>query len=300
MASSNIFRRITHQRLTDEDRWLLWRLRAIARLLLVPLILSNALLGTAAADPPATQPQFATPSLIVHKLKPALQPRMDASVDDPAWHDTAVIPSLALCVGPQAQGLSLTPTQVRVTWNDQYLFVRFRSVDNILYAPHGNATNLLHSDGDVVEIFLDPVGDQRQFFELQCNPVGGWVDGMHVLTTQPTSDSDGVLSGNVLRGDAWFFQGWQIDGLHIVGAPFTDGAEKGWIADFALPAKPILHRLALGKYGPMTMRINFVRYDSNGPPPDAAPTVNMAWSPVVWGRPHRSPAKMGSIVLVER
>jgi hypothetical protein len=211
-----------------------------------------------------------------------------------------VIPSLPLCLGPQAAALSATPTQVRVLWNGEFLYVRFRCIDSTIYAPHGIATNVLHSDGDVAEIFLDPVGDQRQFFELQSNPVGGWVDGVHVLTTQPSSDSEGVLSANVLRGDVWFFQGWEIKGLRIVAAPFTDGNEKGWIADFALPAKPILQRLGLAKYHPMTMRINFIRYDSNGPPPNAAPTVDMAWSPVMWGRPHRSPAKMGTIVLVAR
>ena len=184
-------------------------------------------------------------------------------------------------------------------WDENDLFIRFRCVDNDLYAPHGTATDVLHSDGDVAEIFIDPVGDQRQFFELQCNPVGGHVDGLHTITTQPASDADGVLLPSVTRGDQWFMQGWELKGLCIAGAAFDDGKQKGWIADFALPAEPILHRLGLKKFATMKLRINFVRYDvtpaSNG---QAKQAVDMAWSPVMWGRPHRSPALMGTIELV--
>lgn len=249
----------------------------------------------------ATQPPLATPTITVPKLQSGGEPRVDASADDPAWRDAAVIPALPICSGPQGKGLTPTPTEVRVTWNDQYLFVRFRCVDASIYAPHGKATDVLHSDGDVAEIFIDPVGDQRQYFELQCNPVGGWVDGCHVLTTQPSSDGDGVLSANVLKGDVWFFQGWPIKGLKIAGAPFAQGDQKGWIADFALPAGPILQRLALKKFVPMKLRINFIRYDVSGPGAHPMPaTVDMAWSPVPWGRPHRCPALMGTIELVGR
>ena len=149
-------------------------------------------------------------------------------------------------------------------------------------------------------MFIDPVGDCRQFIELQINPLGGVMDGRHSITTQPVSGPDGVLTADVLKKYASFDLAWDMQGLHTA-ATMTDAShgEPGWVADLAIPAGRLLEPAGLPKFHPMTLHINFIRYDQPNPqdqPPTKKP-VFMNWSPVVWGRPHRSPAAMGTLVL---
>jgi hypothetical protein len=271
------------------------RYRAVAYI--KPLVLFNmiAILTTAAsalADSPTTKP-----TLFVPMAQTA--PRIDASANDPAWANAAKIGALSMCVGPQAKGLDPTPTEILVMWDAKFLYVRFRCQDSDIYVPHGTERNAMHSDGDVAEIFLDPVGDSRQFFELQINPAGGITTGTHLITADPVSGPDGVLNNDVITKNAWFILGWEMKGLQSAASITAVDGKPGWIADMAIPAQPLLKRTGLKKLEPMTLRGNFLRYDSDQPT-DAKhkqKSIFMNWSPVVWGRPHRSPAMMGTLVL---
>jgi len=245
-------------------------------------------------DPPAAT----RPTLTVHHA--ATTPAIIADPADPAWPAAAVIDGLSLCLGPQGAGLKPTDTQVRVMWDADFLYVRFICQEQSIYTPHGTQRDAMHSQGDVAEVFIDAVGDCRQFIELQVNPLGGTMDGRHTITTQPVSGPDGVLAGEVLKKYATFDLAGDMKGLRTAAAiTDADHGGPGWIADLAIPAPPLLERAGLQKFHPMALRINFIRYDQPDPKvqPPAKKPVFMNWSPVVWGRPHRSPAAMGTLVL---
>jgi len=229
----------------------------------------------------------------------ATAPPISADPTDPVWSHGALIPALTLSLGPDAKGLAPLSTQVRVLWNHDYLFVRFVCHGGDLYSPvKGHDAPLFK--GDVAEVFIDPVGDGQQFVELEVSPNNSVLDILHLITGPPASGPDGVLLANVIGRDMWSFPEWNMDGLITATGHLTGGGKvTGWIVDMAIPAGPLLKRLGTTHYTPMKMRANFVRYDQlPGPKPGShRQFIAMNWSPVVWGRPHRAPRAMGSLVL---
>ncbi len=231
-------------------------------------------------------------------------PRLRAESDDPAWR------------GPEA-GAELKPvseepipmggekpfaTRVEVRWDAEFLYVRFWCrASGAPWSPHGAERDALHSEGDVVEVFIDPAGDARQFVEVQVSPANGVFDKLYLLTGEPRSDAHGVLLGDILRRDQWEFTEWNWEGLRSATAEWRQGgAVVGWIADLALPAKPLLRRLNFKSYqAKMTLHAHFVR---NACPPDTSAAAgrafrSLSWAPIPLGRPHRAPAAMGELQL---
>ncbi|HEV7299850.1 MAG TPA: carbohydrate-binding family 9-like protein [Tepidisphaeraceae bacterium] len=221
-------------------------------------------------------------------------PRMDASADDPAWRDAARIERLALAEGPQAESVEPVATEVRLLWRPEALYVRFINKDDEPYAPH-EGRDAMHHDGDVVEVFVDPVGDGRQWYEIQVSPANGVLDKLYVMTAPPTTDDDGRLTGPSRR-ELWQLLEHDIPGLRTAAGP-TDG---GWIADVAIPAGALVKRTGGKALAPIAMRLNLVRYDRPTAATDGTRgAVFMNWVPARWGQPHVSPARMGRIELRE-
>ena len=227
-------------------------------------------------------------------------PPISADPRNPIWSRGALIPALTLSIGPDAKGLSPLPTQVRVLWNHDYLFVRFVCFGGDLYSPvKGHDAPLFK--GDVAEVFIDPVGDGRQFVELEVSPNNSVLDILHLITGPPASGPDGVLLAQVIGRNMWSFPEWNMDGLITATGHLTRaGKVRGWIVDMAIPASSLLKRLGTSHYSPMTLRANFVRYDQLPGPTPGGPRkfIAMNWSPVVWGRPHRAPRAMGMLRLL--
>jgi len=228
----------------------------------------------------------------------AVPPKVDASAGDPAWDAAAVIPRLELSLGDGGKGLEAVPTEVRLLWDDQNLYVRFICTDSEIYAPHpkhdGN-----HYEGDVCEIFLDPVGDQRQYFELQVSPDNHALDQVILVTGEPKISPALTFDWGFSGRNVWFWLDWTMEGFRTATSRIEkDGQLAGWIVDAAIPAKAALRRLGAGKFAPdMTMRINFLRYERPPIGDGKRSFIAMNWAPVIYGCPHVSPAAMGTITL---
>ncbi len=239
-----------------------------------------------------------TPYLRVPMAKADAAPKIDANPDDPAWTAAAAVPSLMLARGG-SPAMRPLPTEVRLLWNADWLFVRFSSAGPEPYAPFGTERDAKHYLGDVVEVFLDPVGDGRQYFELQQSPAGGLFDQNTTLTAEAKSGVDGRLVAEVRDRDYWPNPGYEMPDLRIASTSRKQGDQWIWTADFALPAPAVLKRLGKKTYEPMKLRANLVRYHNTGLLDDASRRlIAMNWSPVVWGCPHQSPAAMGTLELV--
>jgi len=149
---------------------------------------------------------------------------------------------------------------------------------------------------DVVEVFLDPRGDGRQWMELQVDGQGRIFDKLFLLTAEPRSGPDGVLLPEVDKLDRWDIEAWEWLGVKTA----VSRSDSGWIVDIALLAKPTLRRLGLTSYREgLALRANFVRYDWREVSASATRSlVSSNWSPVAFGNPHKSPLRMGFIDLV--
>ncbi len=277
---------------------------------ILPLL---ALLALAAVTPiahaqnPPKMEQSAPAAIVNNAPRPHLRvpraqiiPRMDGSPDDPAWRNAAQIDGLTLSLGPQARNLEVPCTRVKLLWTPQRLFVRFIAEDDEIYSPFGSQRDATHFRGDACEIFIDPVGDGQQWVEIQISPDNGIFDKLFLVTApNQQTNADGTYAAATGR-NVWEFDTWQVDDLQSATGRFQTVNSRGWIADLSLPAAPLLKRLGRKEFAPMTLRANLLRYEW---PQDAKGERSLNstnWAPVIWGKPHRSPAAMGFLELVEK
>jgi len=196
-----------------------------------------------------------TPSPVPHLTVPEATtlPLVNASPQDPAWASAAVIPSLDRALNASAVNVPAPATRVSVLWSPRYLYIRF-ICDGAVYAPFPGTDPQLYN-GDVAEIFLDPVGDSHQWYEIEISPNGGLLEKNSLMANAVEFDRDQVLTSKALRG-LWEDHAFTVKGL-LSAAKITD---IGWIADLAIPAAAILRRIGGHDLAPAALRCNFIRY----------------------------------------
>ncbi len=263
------------------------------------LLLGSVMMLTACSNSPpvANRPHLRVP-------RSELAPLVTAELTDPAWAQAAVITHLVPSLGAQAADPRFAPadrTEVRVLWRPEALYVRFLCRDDEVFTPFDQTRDANHYLGDVAEIFIDPLGDQRQWIEVQLSPRGGILDLQTLATAPLVWDRDGKMLPRVSRREVWVDRAWNYPDLRTAAGPWMEqGAPRGWIADFALPAPALLRRLQLTELQPMTLRANFLRYDGPMDPTTGqrATLIARNWATVIHGCPHLSPAAMGYLILL--
>ena len=249
----------------------------------------------AAAFSAALAARAERPTLDVPRAKTA--PVIDGDLSDACWRDAAVITRLRPAMGATSDAdTNPQETTVRVLWSDSHLFVAFDCVDADVFTTGalGHDDNLYTED--VVEIFIDGVGDGRQYIEIQIAPDGANLDLMYVYTSAITNAPDGRVAESILRRDRWGFREWEMEGLQTAARR----AGRGWFAEAALPAKDIVRRLGETQFKPgMEPRVQFARYDHvpAGEDPGTRRIIQQTWNPVVHGNPHNSPGLFGVLKL---
>lgn len=234
----------------------------------------------------------AVPALAVPQT--AVPPVVDGLLSDPAWQEAAVIPvlfpALALDRGP----IAVLPTTVRVLWDEHYLYIGFECVDNDVYYTGARKHDDLLFTEDVCEVFLDGVGDGRQFVEVQVNPEGVNLDLMYVFTKAAEYTPEWRLTPELCRTDRWKFLEWEMTGLRTAARKTA----TGWTAELAIPAEAVIKRKGSAVFFPTEIRANLIRYDWTAPRAGSPrEIVQQNWSPVLLGNPHNSPARMGRLNL---
>ncbi|MDR1284445.1 MAG: carbohydrate-binding family 9-like protein [Opitutaceae bacterium] len=257
------------------------------------LFLAPAILFASLEIPALDVPRATTPPLVT------------ADADDPAWKNIPTTP-LALVAGrddakekfPRPE----TGSRFALQWEPDALHVRFWCASPApAQTPHGTQRDAPHHEGDVVEVFLDPVGDGRAFIELQVTPANGIRDVLYLVTAEPRHDTGGVLLSSVIQYDQWELSEWNLAAFRTAAAPWENAsAPHGWIIDFAIPATKILRRLEHSRFREhLALRAHFIRYAPASFVDATAVSTAQTWSTAVPpGRPHRAPATMGKLRLV--
>ena len=224
-------------------------------------------------------------------------PVIDGDTTDACWRAAALIPRLSPALGANtAAETNLQETVVRVLWTNDFLFVAFDCVDNEVFS----SGTMKHDDDiykeDVVEIFLDGVGDGRQYIEIQIAPDGTNLDLMYLFTSAITNAPDGRVAESILRHERWGFREWEMKGLQTAARK----TERGWSAEAAIPAAQIVRRLGESEFKTgMEIRVQFMRYDHDPVEAGSATRriIQQNWSPVIHGNPHNSPSLFGVLRL---
>lgn len=256
--------------------------------------------GVARAGPIYVEDGEGVPSLQVPRA--TTPPAIDGRLDDEPWRGAATIAGLLPSRGEDtAARIAKTPTTVRVLWDPGYLYVAFECVDDAVYTTGDSRPRDQIYREDVCEVFLDGVGDGRQYLEVQSSPAGRNFDVLYLYSREPEYTPQMRLTEEFCRADRWKFPGWEVKGLRTAGRKLVRrGKEVGWTVEIAIPAGPIMKRRGREGFFPTEIRANFVRYD--WPPSDSdgkRELLQQNWSPVLLGCPHISPSRMGRLNLVE-
>jgi hypothetical protein len=180
-------------------------------------------------------PRALADSLVAHRLTGAIQ--IDGRLDEDAWRDAAAAGHF-LQEAPHYGEDATSPTEVRVLYDDQYLYVgaRMRHLANA-----GKVTGLVHrrdrdSASDWFGVAVDSVHDRRTAHEFRVNAAGVQRDVLLYADTSSDDTWDAVWDSSV-----------------------AVGADE-WTAELRIPFS--LLRIRSGD-GEQTWGINFVRVDQD-------------------------------------
>lgn len=188
-----------------------------------------------------------------------------ADATDRTWKDIAPVD---FCENTKG-GAPQQGTQVRCAWDDAELRVLFVCTDEHVWATQTKRDGPLWEE-EVVEVFLDPVGDAQAYFEIEVNPLNAVLDL--------------VLRRNRSGWRKDF--AWDCEGFRS----FIQRTDAGWNAEFAIPF------VALTAEPPALRaewRINFYRIDR----PLDLPRELTAWSPTLQPTFHE-PSRFGRVRFV--
>jgi hypothetical protein len=194
--------------------------------------------------------------------------RIDGYLFDAAWRIAGIAP-LEHLICPELEGdatIEAPVTRAWAAWDDDCLYIAFRSRDTDVWGTKRESDDSLWEE-DVVEVYLDPDGDQRNYREFEVNPLGTTID---LLIPQAGDQVD-------WRSCA----AWNACGMRAVARVFGEGAALGspdafWTAEMAIPWSAFAGAPHLPPQVGDRWRGQFYRIDRPADPHDA---LCLAWSP---------------------
>lgn len=155
--------------------------------------------------------------LPVYGVRHALDPiRIDGKLDEATWAHAPRVGEIRLIHDPSRR--PAFPTEATLAWDETALYVSFASLDSEPWGRLKTRDSRLWNE-EVVEVFLDPDGDGKNYAELEVSPDNVVVD---LLIPQPRSGGNTAIA-------------WNIAGLQTAVGRHA----AGWIAEMAIPWKSL-------------------------------------------------------------
>jgi hypothetical protein len=204
---------------------------------------------------------------------------VDGRLDDPAWRDAPWSDPFVDIEGDLRPKPRLA-TRVKMLWDDRYFYVGADMQEPHLWATLTEHDSVIFRDHDF-EVFIDPNGDNHEYYELEVNALGTTWD---LLLPKPYKDDGKAVNG------------WELAGLksavHLRGT-LNQGqdTDDGWSVELAMPWSSLgeLARRAAPPANGDQWRVNFSRVEWTLRPPassgggyDKVPGLkedNWVWSP---------------------
>ena len=149
-------------------RRLAWQLRKLRRL-------SNPRAGVRQPDAPPPSP----PLLEVNRASGEID--LDGKLDDDPWtHSRRTGPFVNTIAGGSAQFTA----SARALWDAEHLYIGFEVEDDFIRSTYEHHDDTLWKQ-DCVEVFVDPDGDGKNYFEMQVSPTGVTFDTFYASRRRP-------------------------------------------------------------------------------------------------------------------
>lgn len=118
----------------------------------------------------------------------AMPINIDGSQDEAAWRKAKPVGAFQF---PWEAGEN-EPTQAKLLWDDDHLYVSFRCTDTMILGEHDTRDSAVYRD-DCVEIFLSPDPTQlEKYFNIEMSVTGAWLDHFHPGGVGTKADWDPV------------------------------------------------------------------------------------------------------------
>ena len=183
---------------------------------------------------------------------------IDGKLDEPQWQSASLTEYL---VNPADGSDAKIKTRGKLLWDNENLYIGFIAEDPDVWGVRTMRDSKLWKE-EPVEVFCDPDGDTKNYFEIEINPLGTELD---ILMSKAYSDG----------GTADF--AWDIIGLSSaisVAGTLNDPSDTdtAWYCEMAIPFSALDSRIMGSMSNPPTAgdmwRLNLARYnrmrDSNG------------------------------------
>lgn len=136
------------------------------------LVVSGVLsfLVACTAVPPATLQSPPEPPCRYECHRAATAPLLDGRLDDAAWAAAAWTSDFVDIQGPALPAPRFR-TRAKMLWDDQYLYLAAEMEEPELWAEYTQHDQVVFHQHDF-EVFIDPDGDGREYYELEVNVLG--------------------------------------------------------------------------------------------------------------------------------
>lgn len=214
--------------------------------------------------PPVTIPYTGTP------------PTIDGNFENEAVWKTAV--KLDPLVNTMNGKRVRTKSDVYLLWDAAHLYVAAKLEDDNLESRYTDHDDELWKE-DAFEVFIDPKGDKRHYYELQINPKGVIFDSYLPKYRKNQNDWSSKMVGAV-----------QLDGT------FNDDSDKdkSWSIELKIPFETMENGGGVPPKAGHKWRANFFRVDMTKSKKEYA-----AWSPPMRGDFHTL-ARFGQLVFGQK
>lgn len=191
-------------------------------------------------------------------LRTEAPPVIDGRFDEPIWQRAQVLPLGHRFLS--GWGAPAQATTVRCAWDDEHLYLAFEAQDTDIWSTITERDGNLW-EGEVVEVYIDPDGDGRNYKEFEISPLGTVID--LDIATHLAIEPD--------RYRRWNAPGWRW-AVALDGTLERGDVDRAWRVETAIPFAD------LGMPPPRpgdVWRVQFYRIDR---PADTEPEFS-GWSP---------------------
>jgi len=201
---------------------------------------------------------------------------VDGRMNEQAWADSSWTDLFADIEGEDKPRPRFT-TRAKMLWDDRYFYIAASLEDPHVWGTLEQHDQIVFYDNDF-EVFIDPDGDTREYYEIELNALNTVFD----LLLERT-----YLDGGLARHE------WNLEGLktavHVDGT-LNDSSDldRGWSIELALPWRSLAeyaHKPAPPHEGDV-WRVNFSRVEWRHRIVDGryekvpdTPENNWVWSP---------------------
>jgi hypothetical protein len=218
------------------------------------------------------------PTATARKLPEGQTLTIDGKLDEAAWDTTQWTP---WWTSPDGKNGAAPRVRARFLWDDAFLYVAVQAPDEDVWSTFTDRDSNTWEQ-EVIELFIDADGDQKDYLELQVTPANVVFDAKF---ERHRSD--------LAKARAWNMAGLKT-GAHVDGTlNARDDRDRGYTVEMAVPVAEVPGAVAPIAHG-QTWRANLFRWDF----PKGGRQMAAAFSPPVVGDFHAL-NKFGTIQFVD-